>query len=286
MSEPITEPTVTDPTPPVVEPQGFAWKDRLSADLQSAPGMDKFSNDPEGLGKAMTSYHNLEKMLGHEKVVIPKDKDDKEAWSMFNKATGVPESADKYELSDYEVPENLKDVTFDKEQFSEIVHGLDLRPDQAQGLWEKYTTLQSESYKNTMEGYQTQVDDNITALKEEWGQAYKPTVEAVEQLVNKFAGEGADAVFAQAGKDTALMRTLGEITKQFKENDIGDFKGQTRFAKTPAEAQEELNRINLDDEHPYWAGTRNTKKLTDSQHKLVVDNYIKLQNIATGVQQG
>ena len=49
------------------------WKANLGTDLRDSPLLQKFEDTPDGLNKAMESHANLEKLLGHDKVPIPKD---------------------------------------------------------------------------------------------------------------------------------------------------------------------------------------------------------------------
>ena len=49
-----------------------SWKQGLSDDLKNSPLLQKFEDTIEGLSKAFESHANLEKLLGHEKVPIPK----------------------------------------------------------------------------------------------------------------------------------------------------------------------------------------------------------------------
>ena len=58
--------------------------------------MQKFADTKEGLTAAVTSHLELEKMLGGEKVPIPKGPDDKEGWQRYSKAMGVPVNPNEY----------------------------------------------------------------------------------------------------------------------------------------------------------------------------------------------
>ena len=57
----------------------FTWKERINPDLRNSPLTQKFSDDLAGFENQLKSHHELEKMLGHDKVPIPKDDKDTEA---------------------------------------------------------------------------------------------------------------------------------------------------------------------------------------------------------------
>jgi len=85
------------------------WRDKLPEDLRGNPSLSKFETE-EGLAK---SYVNLERMLGGDRVPVPKDVDDKEAWDRFYAAAGRPEKPDDYKITR---PEKLEaGVTIDEE---------------------------------------------------------------------------------------------------------------------------------------------------------------------------
>ena len=101
-------------------PSGSGWKSSLNTDIRNSSLLQKFEDTPEGLNKELESHASLEKLLGHEKVPIPKDVNDVEGWNRFSKAMGIPDKAEGYGLADAQVPEDLKNLGFmtDKNKFS------------------------------------------------------------------------------------------------------------------------------------------------------------------------
>jgi hypothetical protein len=237
---------------PVVEAPAFSWKSKLTPDMQKAPSLVKYEDTPEGLGKAFDSHLNLEKLLGNEKVPIPKDANDKEGWARFNKAMKVPEKAEGYGLADITVPDSMKGMTFDKKAFSEVVHKINATPEQAKGLWTAYTQMTQQAYAKALETHKTKVTDGINALRQEWGDAYDGNVDLGQTVINKFAGdqEKADELTALLLGSPTGIKFLSKIGSQFAENKIGEF-SMKRFAKSPDEAQSEIEAIRKDPNHPY-----------------------------------
>jgi hypothetical protein len=85
------------------------WRDRLPEDLRNHDTLSKFDTE-EGLAK---SYINLERMLGGDKIPVPKDPEDKEAWDRYYAAGGRPADPEKYVIN--RPAELAEGVTIDEE---------------------------------------------------------------------------------------------------------------------------------------------------------------------------
>lgn len=158
---------------------GAAWKSALRPDLANSPFAQKFEDTPDGLNKAMESYGNLEKLLGHEKVPIPKDINDVEGWNRLSKALGVPDKAEGYGLADANIPKDLAQMglTLNKNEFAEVMHAHKVPPAAVKGIWDIYQQKSIQSYKNAMAEHQKSLTDTINSLRGEWGDAYNTNVE-------------------------------------------------------------------------------------------------------------
>ena len=111
--------------------EGAAWYANLNSDFNNHPSIQKF-NDVNGLAK---SYLSLEKMMGQDKIVMPKDDNDIEGWNSMYSRLGVPETSDGYGLVQPEgVPEGLQDAQMDVKAFADVAKEFNLTPKQAKGL--------------------------------------------------------------------------------------------------------------------------------------------------------
>ena len=240
------------PAAPVAKAPAFSWKSQIDKDLASSPTLQKFADTSEGLGEAVKSYASLEKLLGHEKVPIPKDANDVEGWSRFSKAMGIPDKAEGYGLPDVDIPENLKGLSFNKQQFAEIVHAHKLTPAQAKGLWEAYTNLSKEAYSKALAEHQKSLENVVNQLRSKWGDTYEANINLGQTVINKFAGskEENDYLTSILTKDARAVEFLARIGNEFAENKVGEFSHQ-RFSLAPEEAQREIDKITSDPNHPY-----------------------------------
>lgn len=257
---------------------GGGWKNSLSADLRNSPLVGKFEDTPEGLNKALESHANLEKLLGHEKVPIPKSADDVDGWNRFSKAMGIPDKAEGYGLGKPELPEALSEHSIPKEKFAEIAHAHKLTPAQAKGLWKVYNEMNVEKYNSYMKAQEENMATVVNTLRGEWGDAYDTNVELGQAVINKFSDsqEMNDYITAVLSKDPRGVKFLAKIGDQFAENKVGEFQ-MKKFSKAPEEASEEISKILKDPNHPY-----NSERATPREHQAAIDYVNSLYKVALG----
>lgn len=267
-------------TVPSTAPAG--WKNTINADLRNSPLLQKFEDTPDGLNKALESHANLEKLLGHEKVPIPKDANDVEGWNRFSKAMGIPNKATEYGLPDAQLPEGLKEagLGISKDKFAEIMHAHKQTPAQAKALWSEFNRINVENYNNAMKAHQEQIVKTVNTLKGEWGDAYETNVELGQMVINKFSDsqEMNDYVTSVLSKDPHGIKFLAKIGDQFAENKIGEFQ-MKRFSLAPEQARDEWHKITRDPNHPY-----NNDKATPRERQAAIDQVNALIKVANGIK--
>jgi hypothetical protein len=254
---------------------GGGWKTGINTDLRNSPLLQKFEDTPEGLNKALESHANLEKLLGHEKVPIPKDVNDVEGWNRFSKAMGIPDKAEGYGLADAAIPESMKGMTLDKNKFAEIAHAHKLTPAQAKGLWETYARENISSYESAMKAHQEQLTKTVNTLKGEWGDAYQTNVELGQMVINKFSPdqETNDLMTAVVASDPRLIKAFAKIGEQFAENKVGEFQ-MKRFSLAPEEAESEIEKMVKDLDGPYM---NQSNKWSSREHQAAIDRVNSLR---------
>jgi len=262
------ETQTTDTTQTTQTTDTFSWKTKLDPDLANSPTMQKFDDSSEGLSKAVESHLSLEKLLGHEKVPIPKDINDVEGHNRLAKALGVPDKAEGYGLADPNMPKELVEsgMTFDKQKFAETVHAFKLTPNQAKGLWKAYTEMSISAYTKALQEHQQGLQQTVNQLRSEWGDAYETNVDLGQMVINKFSSDQDtnDYLTSIMTKDPRAIKFLAQIGNQFAENKIGEF-SYKRFSLTPEQAQAEIDEIIKDPKHPYTS-----RDATPAEHERAV----------------
>src|SRR3990167_9378160 len=271
---PVVENPETLPVTPA--PVAFAWKAQLPADFANSPTMQKFPDTKDGFTEAVKSHLLLEKLLGYEKVPIPKGKDDTAAMAIWRKALAIPEKPEGYALPEVEIPESMKGLAFDKKAFQEVVHKHDLTPAAAKGIWEAYTEMTKQTYAKALKDQQDKVTGLVHQLKGEWGRAYQSKVELGQMVINKFSEnqEMNDFITAALVSNPLGVKFLAKLGDQFAENKIGEFKYQ-RHSLTPDEAQAEIDSIRRDMNHPY-----NNEKSSQAERDRAIDYVNSLIGVA------
>lgn len=248
-----------------------AWKSAMTPDLRNSPFLQKFEDTPEGIVKLAESYGTLEKLVGHDKVPIPKDVNDVEGWNRLSKALGVPDKAEGYGLPDAQIPQDLSKMglVLNKNEFAEVMHAHKVPPSAVQGIWKIYQQKTIESYTKALQEHQKTLTTTINTLRGEWGDAFETNVELGQMVINKFSDsqEMNDYLTASLSKDPKGIKFLAKIGGQFAENKIGEFQ-MKRFSLTPEQAMEEVDKLKMDLDGPYM----NSKgKYTQTEHQRAVD---------------
>lgn len=260
------------------------WKGALNADMRGALEAKQFSDDSKGLSDMVSSYLNLEKLLGHEKVPIPKGPEDTAGWNVFSKAMGIPDRAEGYGLPDASLPESMKGMTIDKGKFAEVAHAHKLTPNQTQGLWKVYNEINISAYNKAMEDHKANLTNAINTLRGEWGDTYEANVNLGQTVINKFAPdkEANDFLTSVLTQNPVGIKFLASLGKQFAENKIGEFQ-MHQFSLAPEEAKEEMEKMRKDLDGPYM---NQTGKHTDREHKAAIDRMNHLQMIVARAAKG
>lgn len=253
------------------------WQDRLTADLKGALEAKRFANDDKGLVDMATSYLNLEKLVGQDKVPIPKDANDKEGWERWSKAMGVPSEPTGYNFEDIKYPDNMKGKEVNKAEFSQVAHQLRLTPTQAAGLWKVYNDSNISGYQKQLGTMQDRLQKMVTNLKSEWGAAYETNVEIGQAVISQFSDDQDmnDFITSQMLSDPRGVKFMKKLGEQFAENTTSDFNIK-RFSLTPAEAKSELEKMRSDVNGPYF---NRAKKFTQAEQDAAIERHNNLQLI-------
>ena len=181
--------------------------------------------DHEGLGR---SYQSLEKLLGYEKVPVPKSEDDAEGWERYFRAAGKPEKADDYEfkVEREKLPQNFYDEEAEK-SFRQWAHANHLNKRQAANLHDAYVKSHLERHK-AWEDTQKQTKAKLqTDLMREHGPAYEGFMKGAKAAISRYADPDFVSYLDETGhgNDPRLIRAFGRIGKEMM--------GDTRIAGQP-----------------------------------------------------
>lgn len=220
----------------------------LSPDLRDNPSIQKFGGSPEKLAQ---SYLSLERLMGQGRVVIPKGAEDAAGWQAYDKAFGIPEAADKYELTGREGMDLTDFKAFMKENH--------INNETAQKLLDAHLK-EFDSLFELQAQNQKEAQEQATAeLRKEWGMKFDENLKKANNVLHKLAGSEYDYFNERIGNDPKFIKLLAQIGDSVSEGSIGGAGQVGSFTKTPAEAKAELDAIMSDPNDAYWAGARNRR---------------------------
>ncbi len=219
------------------------WKASLPEELKADPSLSPIK-DITGLVK---SYVNAQKLIGGEKVAIPKDESDGQ-WEVVYNRLGRPESPDKYSLVK---PEGLPDYDEGAEKaFREQAHKLGLSDRQAKGLFEWYGSTAGEKFASASEAQKASLEQGLTALKAEWGQSFADKVAQAQKAVGFYGDDELKGFLNESGlgNHPAMVKLFAKLGSGLKEDGL---RGTQGTGLAPADAKTQINSILNDRNHPY-----------------------------------
>lgn len=228
------------------------WYSSLNEDYRNHPSIQKFQ-DVNGLAK---SYLSLESMMGQEKIPVPKGDDDINAWSMYKKAFGVPESSDKYDIQ----IEGLDDSKLGT--LKDIFYQNNIPQKTAQKLADAYIDDYKKFFEFQDQQYRLEAQKATEELKKDWGLKYEENLTNARNFLEKMSSNQEEYSYFESkiGNDPKFIKLLSKMGNAISEGSLGGFEGQGGgFTKTPQEAKQEFDRILNDPDDAYWAGARNRR---------------------------
>ena len=213
------------------------------AELRKDPSLKSITS----IDDLAKSYVHAQRLVGKDKVPLPRDENDTEAWNDVLKKLGRPEDPNGYEL-----PKPADDAKFNpgeefETQFKQKAHEAGLTPKQAKDLWSWYVTevgeaqvteAQQEAEKNRKEAE--------AALRREWGNAYSDRLADARRAAKEFGCEDAIAKLEKSGlaDDPDVLKLLANAGGTLREDRIG---GSAKPAgRTPEQAQEQIRALKAD----------------------------------------
>lgn len=246
------------------------WREALSEEN----GTDASLADIKTFDNVIKSYIHSQKMVGSEKIALPRKEWTDEDWTNFYNKIGRPSEANQYEFEPAtDVPEGF---TFDEnyqKEFKETAHKNGLSKKQANAAWKFIESKAMNGYRTIMDGAKNKLSESHTALRKEWGTAYDQNM----KIANKAAAQGGQDFMdwlqkSGAGREPMLIKAFTKLGNMLSEDKLGET-GNTSTRLTPKEAKAKINKIMADKNGAYW------NKLSP-EHKDVIEEVETLYKMA------
>jgi hypothetical protein len=260
---PATPPTGTPPTaaagvlpatPPAAAPPATNWldsfKDTLPPEILGDPSLKPFT-DVAGLIK---SHVAAQKLIGADKIIIPKKEASEDDWKGIFQKLGNPEKLEDYKVKP---PEGV--ATDDKffKGFLENAHKAGILPTQAQKIVDFHAGFATDQAKELQAREEQKVTEEVEAFKRTEGKNYSETMLKMKAVVKQFDDD--QNSFSELlvsdpkiGNSTKLFKFLSQIGNALKED---HFRGDaiSNLGTTAEEAQAKINTImGGGKDSPYW----------------------------------
>jgi len=198
------------------------------------------------------SYQNLEKLLGGEKVPVPKGPEDKAAYDLMFKALGRPDSADGYGLDKREgIDPQLAKAAGD------AFHGLGLSSQQAQGLLDWFDSQGKTAQQAAEERFAQESQVEFQQVQREWGKEFDTKAEFGRRAARQFGIDQDMAKGIERAIGTKRMMDLfSKIGESFNEAPMRGQGGAESQIVTPTLAEQKISELKADPDFAkrYMAG--------------------------------
>lgn len=232
---------------PNPSPAPTDWRASLPEDLRGHKTFEKFK-DPAEVARA---YVQLEGYQGRSVVIPGKDAKPEEVTAFYGKL-GVPESAEKYELTK---PEGVEFDPAIEKDFKGIAHQLHLTQAQVAGLqqWFMGSPMGNPDIASEKLEQITERD-----LRAEWGGAFDFNMKLAQRAVKEVGGKDVyDLLHATGlGNHPAIVRMFHRLGREYAEDGTFIRDAQSGGLMTPADAQAKIRAIMSDPKHPYHSGVQ------------------------------
>lgn len=256
-------PPVDDETPPIDDgaptpeqalygeikvqwPEGFADELKGEASLKSFVNEKGEINIPN-LAK---SFIHTKKQMGKDKAVLPNENSPEEEVNQFWEKLGYKANKEEYIIDNIEESKLEEKFVTDLKEFA---HANRIPLETANKLAGFLNGQAVEGDKQSIESRADEIEAGLNTVKEEFGKAYGQKLALAQRVLNDTIKDPAvlDAFKdPEVGSNPAVIKALVAIGESlYREDGFGG--GDTGNLLSPSEAEEKINSIRGDKNHPY-----------------------------------
>ena len=228
------------------------WRSQLPTEFQTDKAFANFKT----VGDLAKSYTESRKFISASVRVPPTDAP-KEEWDRFNRAMGVPESADKYtKLDKTQIPEGSEYDEDQEKWLDGVAFKLGLSDQKAIMLKQELNVKGFEADKATD---QERIEERAAAeeaLKKELGKAYTPSLAVAARFAKNIGGEEFLNFLddSRVGNNPAFIRFMIKVSKlTAQDRSIDGSRGVEDYGVSPEDARIKIAEIRRDKNHPFNA---------------------------------
>lgn len=215
---------------------GAPWWESLPDELKNEPTVRKYTSVEE----AIKGLVNASKLIGKEKVPIPKPDSPQEEWDLFYRAIGRPDTPDGYDVKIEGADEEILN------EFKQFAHQKGLTKQQVEALGEFWNNLQQKSTEMLEQQIEQLRETALTELQKEWGKDFDKELEVARRAVQALADEETmELLNAGLGNDPRVIRLFNKVGKMLGEDTLSALPAMSGHS---ADAKAELAKLKTDPE--------------------------------------
>lgn len=220
---------------------------------------------------------NLQRMLGGEKIALPKDDADVEQWDKIYEVMGRPDKVDGYKMPEVELPEGLEVKPEEFDGFSKVAHELGLGQKQYEGILKHYIDTQKDSYQTSAEQIAAESAESQRALQAEWGDSMGSRINQATALVKQMGSDELLSKISQSGlgRDAEFIKLMATVSDAFMEDNPRS-EGRSLVLTGTDKAKSEIQKKK--DDPGFMKRYMNSD---EAGHKAAVEEMQRLYKIAT-----
>ena len=222
-------------------PAVIEWKASLSEDLRNDPSLASI-NDVASLAKG---YVHGQKMIGADKIVIPKDDASPDEMNEFYNRLGRPE---KYEITKPQLAEGLEYNTDMETKMLGVLHEAGLSNAQANKVFAGYMDYIGNVHTENTTNMAMQREGWDKEIRQEFGKAYDERVDLAQRAAAEFGGEPFQQWLDDSGMGDhpMMIKMFAKIGQSMMESGIEPTGESSQFTLTPDAARQEIARLQRD----------------------------------------
>jgi len=215
------------------------WYDSFAPDLKGYVE-NKGWKEPADL---LAGYQGLEKLLGGEKLPMPKNPEDKDGWNAIYDKLGRPKVADDYKLP---IPEG------DNGDFAKAAQGwfheVGLSQKQGVAIAEKWNGMVAAHQQAALNERNQKSEADMASIKGEWGSNYDANLEAGRRAARTFGFDQETLNSFEGAVGTAkMLKLMAGIGKGLTESKfVSGEGGAGSFGMSVEAAQQKLGTLKSD----------------------------------------
>ena len=231
------------------------WPEGVEDGVKQSPSLKPFVKEDGNVDYAslMKSYTHTKSKMGEKGIQVPTEHSPQEEWDSFFENVGYKKDLEAYK-HEVKKPEDSKMSDEFAETLTKKLHEQRVPAKQAQEMLGFFEEQMGETLDQSEKELAKQQEEHVGELKKEWGQAFDQKVNLAKKVVSDHGNEELQKLMddPRFGSNKSVVKMFSQLGEKLYGED--DLKGSNSGARavTPEQAQQEINRVMGDPNHPYF----------------------------------